>query len=70
VEYLTEELKNKDSQLKNKDTQLKNKDTQLEKLKKENDDLNRNYFKPSYFLLIYFYFYFVTGCDGFINEFV
>jgi hypothetical protein len=45
VEYLTEELKNKDNQ-------LKKKDAQLEKLKKENDDLKRNYFKPSYLLLI------------------
>jgi hypothetical protein len=38
VEYLAEELNNKD--------------TQLEKLKKENDDLNRNYFKLSYILFI------------------
>jgi hypothetical protein len=45
VEYLTEELKNKDCQ-------LKNKDAQLEKLKKENKELKRSYFKPSYFLLI------------------
>jgi hypothetical protein len=48
---LTEELKNKD-------IQLKNKDSQLEKLKKENGDLNRNYFKPSYFLYIQFLFIF------------
>jgi hypothetical protein len=45
VEYLTEELKNKDSQ-------LKNKDTQIEKLKNEYDDLKSNYFKPSYLFLI------------------
>jgi hypothetical protein len=42
---LTEELKNKDSQ-------LRNKDNLLQKLKKQNEDLSRNYFKTGFFLFI------------------
>jgi hypothetical protein len=38
VEYLTEEMKNKD--------------TQLENLKKENEDLKKNYCKQSFLLFI------------------